>query len=205
MNPADHGRVRITPATWITICRLVGVFIFILLVMYHTLELKQGRGDSVYRVWALGLFLVVAATDFLDGWVARLRGEITPLGTFLDPVADKLLVVSSLIMFTKPSIPGMDPQFPIWFTWLVISRDVYLFAGAVLVHGTGVKLNIRPRWVGKLATLLNLTAITFVLAKNGGNLLTLTLYAAALATLGSWWQYTRDGLSQTHVRGNIGH
>ena len=99
----------------------------------------------------------------------------------------------------------MDPQFPIWFTWLVISRDVYLFAGAVLVHGTGVKLNIRPRWVGKLATLLNLTAITFVLAKNGGNLLTLTLYAAALATLGSWWQYTRDGLSQTHVRGNIGH
>lgn len=194
MNPAPHARVRITPATWITIARLVGVFVFILLVTYHTLELKQGRADSPFRAWALSLFVIVAATDFLDGWLARRRGEITALGTFLDPVADKLLVVSSLIMLTKPSLPALSPQFPVWFTWLVISRDVYLFAGAVLVHATGAKLSIRPRLAGKLATLLNLGAITMVLGSMDGWFLKLVLFFSALATSWSWVEYTRDGL-----------
>ena len=198
MNPSDHARVHITPATWITISRLIGVFVFILLVTYHTLELKQGRADSSFRIWALGLFLVVAVTDFLDGWLARRRGEVTPLGTFLDPVADKLLVVSSLILLTKPSLPSLAPQFPVWFTWLVISRDVYLFAGAVLVHASGSKLNIRPRFVGKLATLLNLVSITFVLGRVAGPALHSALYLAAAATLWSWCRYTVDGLWQVH-------
>ena len=196
MNTAPHVRVRITPATWITIARLAGVFVFILLLTYHTLELKQGSTDSAFRVWALGLFVVVAATDFLDGWLARRRGEVTPLGTFLDPLADKLLVVSSLVMLTKPSLPALSPQFPVWFTWLVISRDVYLFAGAVLVHATGAKLNIRPRQIGKLATVLNLAAITLVLAKLDGPMWIVVLYAAAAATLWSWIQYSRDGFRQ---------
>ncbi len=200
MNPTDHARVHITPATWITFSRLVGVFVFILLVTYHTLELKQGRTDSAFRVWALGLFLVVAATDFLDGWLARRRGEVTPLGTFLDPVADKVLVVSSLIMLTKPSLPALSPQFPVWFTWLVISRDVYLFAGAVLVHATGAKLNIRPRQIGKLATLLNLVVITFVLGRVTGAALNMSLFMAAMATLWSWGQYTVDGLRQATLK-----
>ena len=199
MNTAPHVRVRITPATWITIARLVGVFVFILLLTYHSLELKQGSTDSAFRVWALGLFVVVAATDFLDGWLARRRGEVTPLGTFLDPLADKLLVVSSLVMLTKPSLPALSPQFPVWFTWLVISRDVYLFAGAVLVHATGAKLNIRPRQIGKLATLLNLVAITFVLGRISGLTLNMALYLAAAATLWSWCQYTIDGLPQAHL------
>jgi cardiolipin synthase (CMP-forming) len=199
MNTAPHARVRITPATWITIARLVGVFVFILLLTYHSLELKQGSTDSAFRVWALGLFVVVAATDFLDGWLARRRGEVTPLGTFLDPVADKLLVVSSLVMLTKPSLPALSPQFPVWFTWLVISRDVYLFAGAVLVHATGAKLNIRPRQIGKLATLLNLVAITFVLGRISGLALNMALYLAAAATIWSWFQYTIDGLPQAHL------
>ena len=199
MNTAPHARVRITPATWITIARLAGVFVFILLLTYHTLELKQGRSDSPFRPWALGLFVVVAATDFLDGWLARRRGEVTPLGAFLDPVADKLLVVSSLIMLTKPSLPALAPQFPVWFTWLVISRDVYLFAGAVLVHATGAKLNIRPRQIGKLATLLNMVAITFVLGRIAGSPLNLLLALAAAATFWSWCQYTIDGLPQAHL------
>ena len=196
MNTAPHARVRITPATWITIARLVGVFVFILLLTYHSLELKQGSTDSAFRVWALGLFFVLFATDFLDGWLARRRGEVTPLGTCLDPVADKLLVVSSLVMLTKPSLPALSPQFPVWFTWLVISRDVYLFAGAVLVHATGAKLNIRPRQIGKLATLLNLVAITFVLGRISGLTLNMALYLAAASALRSESEYSLDELQK---------
>lgn len=196
MTAHDPARVRITPATWITLSRLVGVFVFILLVTYHTLELRKGAADSSFRVWAFRLFLVVAATDFLDGWLARRRNEITALGTFLDPVADKLLVVSSLILLTKPSLAALSPQFPVWFTWLVISRDLYLFAGAVLVHATGVRLHIKPRLSGKLATLLNLAAIALVLGRAGGLPLTVALSAASAATLLSWIQYTFDGLPQ---------
>ena len=202
MNPSPHARGRITAATWITLSRLAGVFIFILLVTYHTLELKQGRADSAFRDWALGLFVLVAATDFLDGWLARRRGEVTPLGAFLDPVADKLLVVSSLIMFTKPSLPALAPQFPVWFTWLVISRDVYLFSGAVLLHASGATLKIRPRLAGKSATLLNLAAITLVLGKIDGLILTSAIHLAAFATAWSWVEYTRDGLRLSEAHGS---
>lgn len=190
---------RITVATWVTISRLAGAFFFILLLTYHTMALKQGADDSIYRPAALILFLLVAVTDFVDGWLARRRGEITPLGTLLDPVADKLLVVSSLIFLTKPSLTALSPQFPVWFTWLVISRDVYLFAGAILVHVTGVKLRIKPRISGKLATLLNLLAIALVLGKIGGSVLWTLWILASLATIHSWFEYTRDGLKQSYL------
>ena len=83
-----------------------------------------------YRGWALVTFMVAGLTDLLDGLIARLAGEKTTLGAWLDPMADKLLLVTMFIVLTLPGI-GSANQLPLWFTILVISRDFAIVARGV--------------------------------------------------------------------------
>src|SRR5262249_60893794 len=69
------------------------------------------------EIWGLLIFLALAATDFLDGWLARRRGEITTLGTLLDPIADKLLISAVFISLVEL---GMAPS---WMVVIVIGRE----------------------------------------------------------------------------------
>ena len=88
---------------------------------------------------ALVVFLVAGATDALDGLIARLAGQRTSLGAWLDPMADKLLLVTTFVVLTLPPIP-LTNHVPIWLTVLVISRDVVI-VGVVAI----VNLAVGPR------------------------------------------------------------
>ena len=91
-----------------------------------------------YRGWALVVFLTAGLTDLFDGLIARRTGQKTTLGAWLDPMADKLLLLTMFVMLTLPSI-GQPNRLPLWFTVLVISRDV-----AIVAHRGGGEPGDRP-------------------------------------------------------------
>ena len=103
--------MNLTAANQLTILRMLLIPAFVILLLYG----HQG--------WALTTFLVAGLTDLLDGLIARATGQKTTLGAWLDPMADKLLLVTMFVVLTLPDI-GSANRLPIWFTVLVISRDV---------------------------------------------------------------------------------
>lgn len=187
---------NLTLATKVTILRILGIPVFILLLVYYTTNLAAGEVKEYQRLAALILFLLVALTDALDGYLARSRKEITRLGSILDPIADKLLLVSALILLTRPAIPALKPQFPIAFTVLVISRDALLVAGSYLVHWMTGHVNVRPRWTGKVATVLLMLSITWALTPGPEHLFMWIVWPAAAFTFISGLQYLLDGMHQ---------
>ena len=194
-----HG---ITLATKVTLARILGVPVFILLLVYYILGLGRGEVHTTQRLVALGVFVAVAFTDALDGYLARSRNEVTALGRVLDPLADKALLLSGLILLTRPNLPDLTPHIPVWFTALVISRDVTLVGGYFLIHHFAGHVEVRPRWTGKLATVLQMATICWVLAQASAPHFLWLVIAAGLFTAVSGLQYILDGLRQLeHVAG----
>ena len=131
--------MNLTTANQLTILRMLLIPAFVILLVYG------------YRGWALVTFMVAGLTDLLDGLIARLAGEKTTLGAWLDPMADKLLLVTMFIVLTLPGI-GLANQLPIWFTILVISRDVAIVATVAVVNLAVGPRTFRPSIFGKIAT-----------------------------------------------------
>ncbi len=110
------------------------------------------------RYGALAVFIVAALTDFVDGYVARRFNQITNLGKLLDPVADKILVVSALIAFVDlAEIPG-------WVVIVIISRDFFIDVLRMNAAAQGIVL-AAGKW-GKIKTVVQMVAITLILANN---------------------------------------
>jgi cardiolipin synthase len=131
--------MNLTTANQLTILRMLLIPAFVILLLYG----HQG--------WALVTFMVAGLTDLLDGLIARLAGEKTTLGAWLDPMADKLLLVTMFIVLTLPDI-GSANRLPIWFTILVISRDVAIVATVAVVNLAVGPRTFRPSIFGKIAT-----------------------------------------------------
>lgn len=131
--------MSITLANQLTIARMALIPAFVILLLYG------------YRGWALTTFLVAGLTDMLDGLIARRTGQKTTLGAWLDPMADKLLLVTMFVMLTLPNI-GSANQLPLWFTVLVISRDVAIVATVAVINLAIGPRTFRPSMFGKVAT-----------------------------------------------------
>ncbi len=180
----------------ITLVRIMGIPVFVGLLVYYLSGLHEGHNLMQLRLAALGVFIVIAATDALDGYLARARNEVTRLGTVLDPLADKALILSALIILTRPTLPQLAPHIPIWFTTLVISRDVVLIIGYFLVHHFIGHVEVRPRWSGKIATALTLLAICWVLMQKLDVWFDRFIIVAGICTAISMIQYLVDGARQ---------
>lgn len=135
----------------LTVFRIVCAPLFVASVLY----LKAGR-EYLYMVPFL-IFLIAALTDALDGLIARLFKQQTTLGVWLDPIADKILLVSAFWVLAYTRLPDMF--LPIWLVVTVISRDVILGLGVVLCQLMELKLVIRPNVLGKITTFLQMTTI----------------------------------------------
>lgn len=110
---------------------------------------------------ALGLFVLAGASDALDGFLAKRFGWTSRLGGLLDPIADKLLLVSCYLTLTWLGL------LPLWLTALVIGRDLLILAGAVLYHTLIERLEAAPSVVSKLNTLSQLLLVVAVLFNYG--------------------------------------
>lgn len=192
-STSAHG---LTLATRVTLLRILGIPVFIVLVVYHLLALRDGAVDSDYRWWALGVFALVAATDALDGYLARSRNEVSNLGRVLDPLADKALLLSALILLTRPDLDALTPHIPVWYTVLVISRDVLAVGGYFLIRHLAGAVHVQPRWTGKLATVLQMVTVLWVLAQAPGSHFLHLVFAAGAFTAIAGIQYGFDGFRQ---------
>jgi cardiolipin synthase len=105
----------------------------------------------------LTVFLVASLTDSLDGLIARLANQRTKLGTYLDPMADKLLLTASFLTLAILKV------IPIWAAVIVVSRDLILILGALILHLTQASQEISPTFLGKSTTVVQLVYIALVL------------------------------------------
>jgi cardiolipin synthase len=137
----------------LSIFRIVVVPFFILSIAYYS------PARPALKVVALGIFLLAVITDAVDGHFARLRREKTVLGTFLDPLADKLILTSAFVCLLI--FKNITPLYrlPFWFLLLVISRDAIIVAGSLLIHIIRGKLEIRPRLLGKMTTFSQVSCV----------------------------------------------
>jgi cardiolipin synthase (CMP-forming) len=122
--------------------------------------------------WALSVFVAAGITDGLDGLFARRFNQYSPLGQILDPVADKLLLVTSFVTLSMPSIivptalvqpyPRHLPV-PFWVTAAVISRDIFIVVGAATINVVTGFRGFRPSWLGKANTTVQILAVVLIL------------------------------------------
>lgn len=129
----------LTPANQLTLLRMLLIPAFVILVVY-------GQFGS-----ALSVFVVAGVTDALDGLIARRSGQHTSLGAWLDPMADKLLLVTTFIVLTIPGL-GLANRLPVWLTVMVISRDVVIVLTVAIVNLAIGRRTFRPSIFGKIAT-----------------------------------------------------
>jgi len=136
-----------------------------------------------YFGWALVVFVVAGLTDILDGLVARLRKEKTRLGILLDPLADKALVATSLVVLSLPS-SDLTVRFPAWLVILAIGRDAGIVVTALVISLAVGSRVFPPSVWGKLTTGVQLATILWVFWCNfrgAAGLLTEVLFGAMAA------------------------
>lgn len=130
---------NLTLANQLTILRIILIPAFVLLVVYG------------YLGAALLVFVVAGITDALDGLIARTTGQRTSLGAWLDPMADKLLLMTTFIVLTLPNLP-LTNHLPLWLTILVISRDIVILGVVAIVNLAVGPRTFRPSIWGKMTT-----------------------------------------------------
>jgi CDP-diacylglycerol--glycerol-3-phosphate 3-phosphatidyltransferase len=183
-----------TTANKITILRILLIPFFVVELIYYVRS-----GNEIHRLLAILTFAVTAILDGVDGYIARCYNQISELGKILDPLADKLLLVSGIVTlsFNHGTFLG---QIPLWLTGTIIGRDLLLLVGVGVIHYTVGKIVVHPRIPGKIATVLQMAVVIWILLKwDAGRdvqwLKYLTL-AAAICTGVSGLLYVFDGIKQ---------
>jgi cardiolipin synthase (CMP-forming) len=169
-----------TLANQLTLLRMLLIPAFVILVIYGSLG------------WALIVFVTAGVTDALDGLLARRAGQKTTLGAWLDPMADKLLLVSTFIVLTVPGI-GLANKLPVWLTVLIISRDIVIVLTVAIVNLAIGPRTFRPSIFGKIATATYIVtaviAMTFNYLEYHSALVDVAIWASLAVTLISSLHY----------------
>jgi cardiolipin synthase (CMP-forming) len=181
-----------TLANKITLLRVGLTPFFALFGFLYAWSLKTEEPRPEMRWATLSVFVLAAATDALDGLIARRFRQQSKLGATLDPLADKLLVFTACILL---SLEWWPDRFPIWFPAVVIGRDLILALGFLGLHYLSIAPAVQPSWLGKTTTVLQLLAIGWILFGLPGPSVYLAA-PAALATLLSGVDYVIKGFRQ---------
>ncbi len=151
-----------TLANRITIFRMLLIPVFVLLAAAYGQGYTAGTPQEWQRFAAVGVFLLAGASDALDGWIARHFNQRSRLGSVLDPLADKGLMLAAIITL---SVTGWSEhhRFPVWFPVLVILRDVLSTIGAWMIKHRHGRVRIRPHWTGKVCNVTQIVAIGWIM------------------------------------------
>ena len=182
------GDIPINLPNSLTVLRILLVPVFVGLLLY-------GHYDA-----ALITLLIAALTDILDGMVARITDQRTRLGEYLDPLADKLLLMSAIITLSVLNF------IPIWVVIVVVSRDAILLVGTVVANLTETNINISPTLLGKGTTLAQICYVIAVMLHVTGQvpdfLVDPFLWVMVALTMGSGVHYLLRGVQ--HLNGSSG-
>jgi cardiolipin synthase (CMP-forming) len=172
----------LTYANQLTILRMVFVPCFVILLIYG------------YPKAATILFLLAGITDGLDGLLARKLQQKTVLGSFLDPMADKILLTAAFVTLSIPSIP-LALHIPIWLTVLTISRDFLIALSVLVIHLQTHHTSFPPSLLGKCTTAVQLLMVGICMLANFESTITvaffpLVKYATFAFTIASGLHYS---------------
>ncbi len=179
-----------TLPNFITIARLIGVPLIVWLMIADRF------------VEATVVFILAGLSDAADGFIAKRFNAASVLGAYLDPVADKALLVSVFCTL------GFKGTLPAWLIVLVVSRDLFIIGGMLLAYMLGSPMAVKPLWVSKVNTTAQIVLLAFVLGDSSGvtifePLITLTIAAVALLTIASAGAYLVEWVR--HMAGGPGH
>ena len=202
-----------TTANKVTIARILMIPVFVMMAIYYGRSVQRGEPLEWQRWTAIAVFIAAAASDGIDGYIARRFNQKSQLGMVLDPLADKGLLLSGIITL---SVSNWAYEFPVWFPVLVVARDVVILSGTLTLHYLNGSVRVRPSWTGKTATAVQMIAIALCmlqwnwfqksLAIGGWTLkvgsLDLSVWLAGFFTLVSGFGYVVTGIAQLHAKGH---
>ncbi|HAM38400.1 MAG TPA: hypothetical protein DCP53_03215 [Elusimicrobia bacterium] len=162
----------------LTIARIILVPVFILSLLANNKWLS------------ISIFSFCILTDFLDGLFARMRGERTKLGSFLDPLADKLLLISSFIVLTILN------KIPVWILVVVITKDFIVFLGWGLRYHIIRNSKVSPTIFGKISTVLEMSVVLLILLNTPKNILIPIMYLMLISIITSIFTYIIPGVRE---------
>ena len=150
-------REPLNAANRVTLARIVLIPLFLVILLTDWPRLFPGVPElaELRPIIAAGVFVVLAVTDSVDGYLARSRGEITTFGKFLDPLADKLLVTAALLALVELQL------LPAWIAFVIVAREFIVSGLRMVASAEG--LVIAASWYGKIKTWLQIVAIVMFL------------------------------------------
>jgi cardiolipin synthase len=175
------------------------------MAIYYGQSIQRGEPLEWQRVAAIVIFLLAAVSDGLDGYVARRYNQRSSLGVILDPIADKGLLLSGIITLSISSWSKIDPEygrFPAWFPVLVITRDVVILVGSAVLQLLIGKIQVKPSWTGKVATVCQMCAVAWVMLQLRFLPLLFVVIVAGLFTFISGVIYVMEGVRQLQAEGH---
>jgi len=179
-----------TTANKVTIFRILLIPFFVVEVLYYV-----KTGDELHRLLGTSAFALAAICDGVDGYIARRYNQRSELGAILDPLADKLLLLSGIVLLSFDHRPYLQ-TIPLWLTGTIIGRDFLLLVGLIVIQMMVGKVKVHPRILGKVATVFQMLVVVWVLFKWHGKWLSVWAVSAALCTGVSGLLYLWDGTRQ---------
>jgi len=140
---------------------LITLFRILIVPFFFTALLYYQPDKDFLRGWAFVLCLIGSLTDAVDGLVARIRKETTQLGRFLDPLADKLLLLSGYLGVMLAQDYPMAP--PLWVVVTIVFRDLVIVGGLVTLYVSGRPVEVAPNFLGKATTALQMVTLLSIL------------------------------------------
>ena len=183
----------------ITIGRILLIPIFVLLAVYYGHSVEAGAPDEHLRLGAIIVFVMAAVSDGIDGWLARSCGLKSKLGAMLDPIADKGLMLTAIITL---SVSNWDRSLPFWFPVIVITRDIIIVVGWMVLHFLNDYVEVHPSILGKITTFFQMLTIATVLLQwpHYGIVVIITGLMTFLSGIG----YILDGIHLLKINGHDG-
>jgi CDP-diacylglycerol--glycerol-3-phosphate 3-phosphatidyltransferase len=171
----------------LTFIRLILVPVFIGCLFYYTPH------NEALRQAALLIFVGACLTDAVDGFVARRKNQVTTLGSYLDPLADKALLISGFACLGFMTHLPQTMRIPAWVSITVISRDLLILLGAVMIYLMSGSLKVKPLLIGKTTTFFQMLTIFCTLCAAPLLIQSLLFYITFGLTILSGLQYLHLG------------
>lgn len=153
-----------TFANRITFFRILLIPVFVALAASYGRGVTAGTPLEWQRIAAVSVFILAGASDALDGWIARHFNQRSWIGSVLDPLADKCLMLAAIITLSATGWSA-EHRFPLWFPVLVIMRDVLSTIGAWMIKNRHGRVRIQPHWTGKVCNVAQIVAIGWIMLR----------------------------------------
>ena len=175
---------------YLSMLRLLLVPCFFLTLYYYL------TGEEFMLWWTRGILCFIVASDFLDGYLARLRSEVTKLGSLLDPLADKLFVTASYVLL------AVYNQVPPWLAIIVVAKDILVTIGWCSVAMLYDKVDVMPSFLGKMATVFQFVTVCVIVLLPKSVPKSILEYVTAVSTILALLHYGYQAI-QTYLGSEV--